>query len=428
MHTRQQICRIDHGKSHEGMVHALRIFGKAVLVVYDNRTHGEWVLSLLRWRIFRRIRKAANRAVPADGSVLYFDHTLGGGTDSYFRHTRADWQGGQGMVRVQYALKAGVYRVSIYDSTGKGMPEFHVPDWQSLEQLFTKVRLSTIVVSNLVGYDTPNVLAGIERLICATHPGKVYFLCHNYYAVCPSYNLMRGNRYCGAETRVEICRKCIAGCLSQTWPANRKIFMPGRKDIVAWRKVWGHFLKNCVTEVIAFDPSVRDIFCKYYPDIRCKTSVVPHQMPPLRKVQLRTRKNGITLAVLGNIFQIKGRDVLVSLDRILPEYPDVHIVLLGTSDTSFKHIRTYGTYQVEELPDLVEKLEVRGIFIPSVCPETFSYTTSESLMMGLPTICFDLGAPANRISKDSKGLVLPLGLADQPRELLRRLTQHIKSV
>lgn len=427
MHAWKKICRIDHGETHEGMVHAFRLFGKAVFVVYDNRPHGEWVLSLLRYRIFRCIRKAANCPVFADDSVLYFDHTLGGGTDSYFKYTRAVWQDGKEMIRVQYALKAGVYRVNIYDSAGNGVSEFHLTDWQSLEQLLTKVRLSTVVVSNLVGYDTPNVLAGIERIISATHPAKVYFLCHDYYALCPSYNLMRGNRYCEAETRMEICQKCIAERLRKTWPANRDIFMPGQKDIVAWRKVWGHFLKNRVTEVIAFDSSVRDIFCKYYPSIRCKVSVEPHRVPPLRKVRPRTGEGRTTLAVLGNIFQVKGRDVLMSLDRILPEYPDVHIVLLGTSDASFNHIETYGAYRVKELPDLVEILDIRAIFIPSIWPETFSYTTTESLMMGLPTICFDLGAPANRVSKDSKGLVLPLSLADRPHELLARLRQHVKS-
>lgn len=355
MYAWQKICRIDHGKNHDGMVHALRILGKAVLVIYDNRSHGEWVLSLLRYRIFRRIRKTADCPVPADDSVLYFDHSLGGGTDSYFKYTQAVWQGEKELVRVQYVTKAGVYRVSMYNATDEKPTEFHLPNWKSMEQLLGKASFSAFVVSNLVGYDTPNVLSGIERLISATRPTKVYFLCHDYYALCPSYNLMRGNRYCGAETRVEICQKCIGEKLKETWPANREVFMPGRKDITAWRKVWGHFLKNCVTEIISFDSSVGDIFCKYYPSIRCKVSVVPHRVPTLRKVKPRMGESGTTVAVLGNVFQVKGRDVLVSLDRILPEYPDVHIVLLGTSDTSFKHIETYGAYRVEELPDLVEK-------------------------------------------------------------------------
>ena len=46
------------------------------------------------------------------------------------------------------------------------------------------------------------------------------------------------------------------------------------------------------------------------------------------------------------------------------------------------------------------------ILIPSICPETFSYTISEAMEMGLPVACFNIGAQAERVSKYSKGLVL----------------------
>ena len=44
--------------------------------------------------------------------------------------------------------------------------------------------------------------------------------------------------------------------------------------------------------------------------------------------------------------------------------------------------------------------------IPSVCPETFSYTTEEAMTMGLPVACYDLGAPAERVKKYKKGLII----------------------
>jgi glycosyltransferase involved in cell wall biosynthesis len=46
------------------------------------------------------------------------------------------------------------------------------------------------------------------------------------------------------------------------------------------------------------------------------------------------------------------------------------------------------------------------IFIASIWPETFSYTTEEVMMMGLPVASFDIGAPAERIRKYDKGLVV----------------------
>ncbi|WP_330582768.1 glycosyltransferase [Suipraeoptans intestinalis] len=45
--------------------------------------------------------------------------------------------------------------------------------------------------------------------------------------------------------------------------------------------------------------------------------------------------------------------------------------------------------------------------IPSIWPETFSYTTEEIMQMGMPVMSFDIGAPAERIKKYEKGLIIP---------------------
>jgi hypothetical protein len=46
------------------------------------------------------------------------------------------------------------------------------------------------------------------------------------------------------------------------------------------------------------------------------------------------------------------------------------------------------------------------IFIPSICPETFSYTTQEAINMEINVACFDLGAPAERLKNYSKSLIM----------------------
>ena len=55
---------------------------------------------------------------------------------------------------------------------------------------------------------------------------------------------------------------------------------------------------------------------------------------------------------------------------------------------------------------LMEKNFIDFILIPSVWPETFSYTTEEAMTMGLPVACYDLGAPAERVKKYKKGLII----------------------
>ncbi|HNW25912.1 MAG TPA: glycosyltransferase [Candidatus Gastranaerophilaceae bacterium] len=44
--------------------------------------------------------------------------------------------------------------------------------------------------------------------------------------------------------------------------------------------------------------------------------------------------------------------------------------------------------------------------IPSIWPETFSYTTAEAMMLKYPVACFDIGAPAQRVKNYDKGVVI----------------------
>ena len=69
-------------------------------------------------------------------------------------------------------------------------------------------------------------------------------------------------------------------------------------------------------------------------------------------------------------------------------------------------IKIIGTYSHKDLPKLIEKNKVNTFLFPSICPETFSYVVEEIIYMNLRIACFDLGAPADRISKYKKGLIL----------------------
>jgi glycosyltransferase involved in cell wall biosynthesis len=37
------------------------------------------------------------------------------------------------------------------------------------------------------------------------------------------------------------------------------------------------------------------------------------------------------------------------------------------------------------------------LLFPSICPETFSYVIEEMMLLRLPIVAFDLGAPAERL-------------------------------
>ena len=135
-------------------------------------------------------------------------------------------------------------------------------------------------------------------------------------------------------------------------------------------------------------------------------------MPSLPAVPRREDKeeqSSITIGVLGAINQAKGARVLKALVKEIEKRNlDIQIVLIGeiSEHIKSKHFDVTGRYQRDELPELVQKYQIDIFLIPSVCPETFSYTTQEIMMMEMPVMVFDVGAPAERVATYDQGAVL----------------------
>ena len=104
------------------------------------------------------------------------------------------------------------------------------------------------------------------------------------------------------------------------------------------------------------------------------------------------------------------RDCLRDADaRKLP----IHFYLVGFSDRDNELLRSRrititGRYAEDEVFERLEKSNCHFAFLPSVWPETFSYTLSIALAAGLYPVCFDLGAQRERVSKEGLGHLMPL--------------------
>src|SRR5690606_33061326 len=75
-------------------------------------------------------------------------------------------------------------------------------------------------------------------------------------------------------------------------------------------------------------------------------------------------------------------------------------VIIGNIDPAYKlesSAQVHGSYQVEDIPALVARYGISRWLIPSIWPETFSYTTHEALATGLPVFSFDLGAQGDAV-------------------------------
>lgn len=350
---------------------------------------------------YRRMLDSSICRLLKNGSpIVFIDHSLGGGANAYFDIEKERLLAEADVLRVRRIPHRCNFLCELY--AGRECHRMDVESYEVLERILESVNAFRFIVSELVSYDALRMLDILKRV---KKNRELVFLCHDYHACCPSFTLMGSTgEYCGAETDLKKCRDCFQRLrLAQEDWANR-VLLSGAESVDSWRRAFAEFFA-CADKVVAFDSSVADIFCRYYPHIQHKIEVKPHMVPYLRPVRYSAEKN--VVAILGNISSVsKGSGVLQYLDSRREDWGGLEFILAGECCAPLKNIPTLGKYRREKLPELLEAHGVNCIFIPSMWPETFSYTTAEAMLMGLPLACFDLGAPARRVSTYEKGLVL----------------------
>jgi glycosyltransferase involved in cell wall biosynthesis len=143
-------------------------------------------------------------------------------------------------------------------------------------------------------------------------------------------------------------------------------------------------------------------------------NVIPHIVDYVRPV-IKSGKTTTTMNIglLGYLHRIKGSGIVREMtDIITDKYPFIRLILIGTLGKVKPPIKRScffqtGKYNLKDLPEITEKYDIDIFLIPSIWPETFSYTTQEIIEMGMPVACFDLGAPAERAREYEQGLIIP---------------------
>jgi hypothetical protein len=81
---------------------------------------------------------------------------------------------------------------------------------------------------------------------------------------------------------------------------------------------------------------------------------------------------------------------------------DIEFHLIGYPYRSLRTLprnllTVHGGYQEKDLPQLLQSLQADVVWFPALWPETYSYTLSAALEVGLPVVAPDLGAFAERL-------------------------------
>lgn len=246
---------------------------------------------------------------------------------------------------------------------------------------------------------------------------------HDYAWICPRITLIDGTgRYCG-EPDVAACEACV----------RRNGTLLGRAiSVAALRKRSAAWLGGA-RRVIAPSADTARRLLRYFPDL--KVQVQPHTAPNLPAPKAPpTHAASMRVVLIGAIGEHKGYQVLLACARdararALP----IEFIVVGYTENDAPLLETgkvfiTGRYADGEATHLLERERPDVAWLPSVWPETWSYTLDHALAAGLPVVAFDLGAIAERLRASGLGDLLPLDSAPESiNDHLVHLHAHSRS-
>jgi len=333
---------------------------------------------------------------------LLVSHQGGGGTERHIRE-------------LAEALRSeGVRPVLVRPSgTGSVLWEERDDDWQvtwcraspperePMKELLNLVSPAHAHIHHMMGMPL-----GLIDLL--TDRGVSYdWTVHDYYAICPRGHLNRADGvYCG-EPEVRACDRCLA----HLGDYHGK---PVPEPITSWRDRFARHLRGA-RRVFAPSEDVRCRLARYFPEL--PVTVRPHfeVLPVLGGPAASVRPGEkVRVAVIGTIVALKGsRQLLACAHDARGRGLPLEFVVFGQTDRDAAfaqpgNVRVTGSYREKEVYQRLSAEQCHLAFLPTQLPESFMYTLSIAMAAGLYTVCFDLGAQAERLRAWGWGRALPL--------------------
>jgi len=357
-----------------------------------------------------------------DGGVyLTIDHALGGGANDY-RDKRVEEYANNNrkVLELRYNYHQNIFtlkfRYKVYEFT------FNIFSLDEVKILMNYIEIREIFLNSTVSFKTPyEILEWIVELKSSTK-AELILPIHDFYPICPNYTLLdNSSRYCDIPSDLTKCKECM-----KRREFDGDIFIEEEIDISKWREAWGEII-DISDKILCFSTSSKEILTKAYRDIdESRVELIPHKAQyQLEAIEIEPRDEDstITIGILGSINVAKGAEVIKELvERIEKENLDIQVVLIGEISNPIisPKFKITGRYKRERLPSLIKNHKIDIFLIPSIWPETFSYTTQEIMMMNMPLMVFNLGAPAERVKDYKRGVVLEENYIDNILKYIKK--------
>lgn len=328
---------------------------------------------------------------------IWLAHAQGGGVEQYLDgRLAAELAAGRRAVVLRVGLR---HRWQIELHGPEGVMRGYSDDTEAMIRLLANIERRKVIYACGVGDPDPLSLPDVLRELSAGQRFEIEM--HDYFPISPSYTLLCADgRYHGVPVAGDtLARDC----------AHR-----GKSGLAEWQSAWGRAIA-AADQVTVFSHAARAVVMQVFPAARDKIVLRPHEMDlrlaALRNCPVSGHAGSVVIGVLGNIGAHKGAAEVAALSTELARQ-GIRLVVIGALDPGYRLAppsAVHGAYRLSDLPRLVARYGISAWLIPSIWPETFSYTTREALATGLPVACFDLGAQAEAVrAAGAQGVVLPL--------------------
>ena len=352
-------------------------------------------------------------------NIVYLDHELGGGANAYTENFITDNKDENLVICVTYIhpLHNPQKRYAIRFYYKEYSNVFTVESLDDLVNFFDYIKIDDLIIGSLITHENlGDVMKAIKR-ITKKQTCHTSYLIHDYHSICPQFTLMyQGNTFCN----IPDYNKCSTCNIKEN--VHPVLLNKDYTTLKEYRKVWEEFLSTTVQTITCFSISVKRLLLKTYPLMEeKKINVIPHAVKEYRP---------INIAVIGNIHsRHKGGEIVLEMAKILEREGNpnnARIIVLGELGHEFNHhgIQKSGAYQRHNLYDLIRQNYIDVILIPSICPETFSYTTAEAIISDLPVFSFDLGGQADQVRNFEKGHIIDEMTAEKTLETIAKYMQE----
>ncbi len=328
--------------------------------------------------------------------VVCLSHKLGGGAQQHVDELAALYADEALFVQLTPALEGQTVTLSVFDAGVRLADGLHFSveaEFDALVALLRDLGIGHVHFHHTMGLH-PRLWVLAEALGCH-HDVTV----HDYYLINGNPTLTDADARFVGDGSSDFDARCAghyplpAGVSAPEWRAGQSLLIEQAARVIFPSA-------DCAARFQAFF-SVPEAVVAWHPDFLASQ---PYPQPVWRHVPPRPLK----VLVVGAISREKGADVLEAVADELAASGRVEFHLLGYAYRALgKSVITHGPYANADAWRLIEGIAPDVVWFPAQWPETYSYTLSLALHLGLPVVVPDIGAFVERVSGRPLSAIMP---------------------